>query len=106
MYVCSGGRRGSTSVLIDNPLSLLLRKCCSSSPSPYSEVFVSLFVSVRASCLMEKRESSGAFLAASGDGAKCDSGLYMGDVYAEEPGLIAAGVGGKGRSSIDEGYTS
>jgi hypothetical protein len=63
---------------------------------------VSRLVRVRVSCLREKRDSFGAFLTASGDGANWDSGLYMGDVYVDEPGLSAAGVGGKGKSSMDE----
>lgn len=63
---------------------------------------MSRFARVRVSCLREKRDSFVGFLNANGDGARWDSGLYIGEVYVDEPGLTAAGVGGKGRSSMDE----
>jgi hypothetical protein len=48
---------------------------------------------------MEKRESFVGFLTTKGDGALNDCGLYIGEVYDEELGLTAAGVGGSGRST-------
>jgi hypothetical protein len=51
--------------------------------------------------LSEKRESFTVFFMTRGEGTLSDSGLYIGEVYEEEFGLTAAGVGSCGRSTLE-----
>ena len=73
----------------------------SSSPWSFTGVFPSLLVRLRVNSFSEKRDSRAGALAGNAGCALSDSGLYIGDVYEDEFGLTAAGVGASGRSALD-----
>ena len=80
---------------------------CFNSCEGSSGDLTNFFVKERVSCANENRDSfSGSFRKASGDTARLDSKLNVGEEYAEEPGVNAAGVGGSGRLRNDAGESS
>jgi hypothetical protein len=102
METCGLRDRGkSKSMLIVSVLTFRLRISCSSSSWGFTGPFPSLCVKLRVRPFIEKRDSRAGVFINRGEGISADSGLYMGDVYDEEFGLRAAGVGGAGSSAFD-----